>query len=245
MPEGGQLTIETRMFELDPLFAETEPGVVPGRYVMLAVTDTGTGMDAPTRLQIFEPFFTTKGPGEGTGLGLSTVYGIVKQSGGHIWVYSELGRGTTFKICLPRADGETASAPAPAEPAELVGGTETVLIVEDEAAVRDLAARVLRERGYTVYTAASVDEALARLRRPDQGIELLITDVVLPGRSGTALAEEAARVRPELPVLFMSGYAHSTLARQGVLDPELILIEKPFTGATLTRKVRQALDTRR
>jgi CheY-like chemotaxis protein len=194
--------------------------------------------------RIFEPFFTTKPIGEGTGLGLATVYGIVKQSGGHIEVDSEPGRGTTFTIYLPRVDevAEPTAPPPEAGPSE--HGTETILVVEDERAVRELAARGLREHGYTVLTAERAEEAIRLLDEERPPVDLLLTDAVLPGASGLTLASVATARRPGLQVVYMSGYAHEALARQGMLEPGMILIEKPFTPATLARKVREVLDRR-
>ncbi len=243
MPSGGRLTIATANVDLPGAPASGEPVISAGRYVTLAVGDTGVGIDPQAQMHIFEPFFTTKGPGEGTGLGLATVYGIVKQSGGHIEVASAPGRGTTFTIYLPRVH----EAAEPTTPPPAVGppgrGTETILVVEDEQAVREVAARGLREHGYTVLTAEHAEEAL-RLLEEGQPVDLLLTDAVLPGASGRALARHAMARRPGLPVIYMSGYAHEALARQGILEPGVILIEKPFSAAVLARKVREVLDRR-
>jgi CheY-like chemotaxis protein len=244
MPGGGRLTIETANVELPAAPASGEPVISAGRYVTLVVGDTGEGIDPEARAHIFEPFFTTKAPGEGTGLGLATVYGIVKQSGGHIEVDSEPGRGTTFTIYLPRVDevAEPTAPPPEAGPSE--HGTETILVVEDERAVRELAARGLREHGYTVLTAERAEEAIRLLDEERPPVDLLLTDAVLPGASGLTLASVATARRPGLQVVYMSGYAHEALARQGMLEPGMILIEKPFTPATLARKVREVLDRR-
>ena len=240
MPDGGRLTIECRNAPLDAGYAQTHAGVAPGDYVMLAVTDTGHGMDAATRAQIFQPFFTTKEPGKGTGLGLATVYGIVKQSGGHVWVYSEVGHGTSFKIYLPRVDGPP---PAPDQDLGLPRrGTETVLVAEDDEDVRDLATDTLRMSGYGVLAAASPEEALAIARRHDGVIHLLLTDVVMPGMNGRALADHLLAMRPGLRVLFMSGYPAGAIAPQGVLESETHLLQKPFTPSALARKARDVLD---
>ncbi len=245
MPEGGTLTIETANLELDGAYVRRHAAVRPGPYVMLAVSDTGVGMDAEIQARIFEPFFTTKEHGKGTGLGLATVYGIVKQSGGHIWVYSEPGRGTTFKIYLPRAedDGER---PAPAaSTAGPAGGSETVLLVEDEEGVRTLASRVLAAAGYTVLEARDAGEALAINRRHDGPVALLLTDLVMPGASGTDLAARLAAERPDLKVLYMSGYTGDATVRHQILQPHTAFLEKPFTPAALARKVRDVLDAPR
>ena len=240
MPEGGALTIETDNVELDAAHAATHPSVRPGPYVMLAVSDTGTGMDEATRSRIFEPFFTTKDPGKGTGLGLATVYGIVKQSGGSIWVYSEPGQGTTFKVYLPRVDGVPIAAPPPAP--LTAGGTETVLIVEDEDLLRDLARRMLQLAGYVVLTAANGEEALRVLEAQDGRVDLVLTDVVMPGISGRELAVRLALSHPDLKVLFTSGYTDDVIQRHGLLDCTTHFLSKPYSMEELTRKVRATLD---
>ena len=242
MPEGGSLVIETANVELDETYASQHAAVRPGPYVMLAVTDTGCGMDEATKARIFEPFFTTKGTEQGTGLGLATVYGIVKQSGGHVWVYSEVGRGTTFKIYLPR---ELAAAEAAARPLRTVtraAGDATILLVEDEEAVRRAAQRILEAAGYTVLAAANGGEALLTCESHRGPVHLLLTDVVLPRMGGKDLAERLSKLRPGLLVLFMSGYTDDAIAHQGVLDPGTHFIPKPLNAADLTRKVREVLD---
>jgi two-component system, cell cycle sensor histidine kinase and response regulator CckA len=243
MPNGGKLTIETANVELDDAYAREHGAVKPGYYVMLAVSDTGVGMDAETRARIFEPFFTTKPKGKGTGLGLATVYGIVKQSGGFIWVYSELGRGTTFKIYLPRVEG--AAVPARPTPPSTPSrrGSETILLVEDQEEVRRLARRVLETLGYTVLVAASGAEALQLAGAHAGPIHLLVTDVIMPGMSGREVGLLLAPARPETKVLYVSGYANESIVHHGVLEPGIAFLQKPFTVEALGRKVREVLDT--
>jgi two-component system, cell cycle sensor histidine kinase and response regulator CckA len=242
MPEGGKLTIETCNVEIDEEYAEHHAAVKPGPYVQLAVTDTGCGMDEQTRGKLFDPFFTTKEKGKGTGLGLSTVYGIVKQSGGNIWVYSEPGQGTTFKIHLPRELSATATVAKPPLVPRRTTGTETILVVEDEDALRKIARRILAAAGYTVLTAAEGDEALEISARHEGHIHLLLTDVVMPRMSGRVLAERLTKSRPTLKVLYMSGYTDNAILHHGVLDAATHFLGKPFTGADVTRKVREVLD---
>jgi PAS domain S-box-containing protein len=241
MPTGGQLTIETGEVALDDEYARLHADVVAGTYVMLAVSDTGTGMDAATQARIFEPFFTTKEVGQGTGLGLSTVYGIVKQSGGHIWVYSEVGIGTTVKVYLPRelapAEGRSGSAVHP----QVQSGTETVLLVEDEDQVRQAAKRILERAGYTVLEARSGAEALRVSIEHLAPIDLLLTDMVMPNMSGSELAHLFQEQRPEASAAFMSGYTEDAVLRRIVFEPGTVFVEKPFTPEGLTSKVRQAL----
>jgi hypothetical protein len=243
MPGGGKLTVETRNVELDEEYAAQHVAVVPGHYVMLAVSDTGTGMDAQTQARIFEPFFTTKGPGQGTGLGLSTVYGIVKQSGGNIWVYSEPGRGTAFKIYFPAVDAPVEAAATTAATAARFDGVETILLVEDDEQLRRFAHRALTARGYTVLDADRGAAALDVVRRHGERIHLLLTDVVIPDMDGRALASALRAERPELRVLFMSGYADKAIVHHGVLDPDVTYLAKPFTTDAVARKVREVLDT--
>jgi CheY-like chemotaxis protein len=242
MPKGGKLTIETRNVSLDEEYAKNHIAVTPGPYVMLAVSDTGMGMDAETQPRIFEPFFTTKEAGKGTGLGLSTVYGIVKQSGGNIWVYSELGRGTTFKIYLPRVDEKATPPERDLATARSAQGSETVLLAEDEEAVRRLALQVLQMNGYRVLEAANGNAALLLCERHTEPIHLLITDVIMPEMSGRELADRLAKLRPEMKVLFMSGYTDNAIVHQGVLDAGANFIQKPFPTDALARKVREVLD---
>jgi len=241
MPRGGDLTLETANVDLTEEYAAKHLGVRPGPYVMLAVSDTGTGMDAATRARIFEPFFTTKEQGKGTGLGLSIVYGIVKQNGGEIRVYSEPGQGTVFKVYLPVA---SASEPAPAAWSEATDApqcTETILLVEDEQQVRTLTRTVLDRQGYRILEAATPVEALRLLREHPEPIDLLLTDIVMPQMSGMDLAKEAAAVRPGIRVLYMSGYTDNSVVAQGMISAQAPFLPKPFTQAGLQRKVREVL----
>jgi len=240
MPRGGTLAITTRDADLDAAAVANHPSLQAGRYVLLAITDTGVGMDENTRERIFEPFFTTKELGKGTGLGLATVYGIVKQSGGSIWVYSEPGKGTTFKIYLPRVDAPVNGHRRPAT--LLRKGTETVLLVEDEDAVRSVATRILRAAGYTVLAASRATEALEVLARQAGTVHLLITDVVLPGMSGPELALKVSETHPQLRVLFTSGYADDAILRHGLLHQQAHFVGKPYTVEELTAAVRSVLD---
>jgi len=241
MPTGGKLTIETGNIEHDPDYAREQEAAAVSRFVMLAVSDTGVGMDEATKARIFEPFFTTKEPGKGTGLGLATVYGIVKQSGGFIWVYSEPGLGTTFKIYLPRVDAAPeAGVATPALTASL-RGTETVLLVEDAAAVRSVTHQALSRQGYTVLDAPNGAEALRIAADHPGAIHLLLTDVVMPGISGRQLSDELTRLRPDTKVLFTSGYTDDAVVRHGVLESGIAYLQKPFTVDGLARKVREVL----
>jgi two-component system cell cycle sensor histidine kinase/response regulator CckA len=246
MPDRGRVTISTARAPLDELYAQAHAGIgiPPGQYVCLAVTDTGVGMDPGIQARIFEPFFTTKPVGQGTGLGLSTVYGIVKQSDGFIWCYSEPGRGTTFKIYLPLAGTRVTPVPALRRPAELRGGNETILVVEDEEVVRALACRGLREQGYTVLEAKHGLEALEQVERNHRVIDLVISDVVMPELNGRELGTRLAVLRPELPILYMSGYTGDDVIQRGLLEPGMPFQQKPFTPEGLARKVREMLDGR-
>jgi signal transduction histidine kinase len=241
MPEGGRLTIKTSSAELDDKYSDNHVAVRPGRYVLLAVSDTGIGMDEETQERIFEPFFTTKEQHKGTGLGLATVYGIVKQSGGNIWVDSELGAGTTFQVYLPQVEGAWRHLQVVPDPAVDRQGTETILLVEDETEVRTLVARVLREHGYKVLTAPHGGEAIEMCRNGLDGIDLLMTDVVMPGMSGRELAEHLVAQNSRLKVLYMSGYTDDAIFRQGILDRGAPFVQKPFSTDTLTAKVREVL----
>jgi len=242
MPTGGKLTIETGNVEHDPAFARGHGAAAVRQFVMLAVTDTGVGMDEATKARIFEPFFTTKALGKGTGLGLATVYGIVQQSGGFIWVYSEPDHGTTFKIYLPRVDAPAERA-AVAAVAPVARGTETVLLAEDAAAVRAVARQVLERQGYTVLEAPDGELALHLAQRHSGPIHLLLTDVVMPGMSGRQLADRLAHARPDIKVLYASGYTDDSVVRHGVLEEGTPYLQKPFTPESLARKVRDVLDS--
>ncbi len=242
MPQGGKLTIETANVELDENYTASQQSARPGEYVRLSVSDTGCGMDSATQVRVFEPFFTTKEPDKGTGLGLATVYGIVMQSGGHIELYSELGLGTTFKIYIPRCrDGITleSAQPAAQEPPQ---GCETVLLVEDEDGVRTLARMALEKNGYTVLEARHPHEALQLLEGHHGAVQILVSDVVMPNMSGRQLAERLLPARPEMKVLYISGYTDDAVVRHGLLDSTTPFLQKPFTPDTLARKVRSILD---
>ena len=242
MPEGGKLTIETSNVDLDEEYAAHHMGIEPGPYVRLAVTDTGCGMDEQTKTQLFEPFFTTKEQGKGTGLGLSTVYGIVKQSGGNIWVYSELGLGTTFKIHLPRELSARVTSTRRRAIPKPATGTETILLVEDEEALRKVARRSLEVSGYTVLSANAGDEALLISAQHAGTIHLLLTDVVMPRMSGRVLAHALLKTRPTTKVLYMSGYADNAFVHHGVVDEGTHFIGKPFTATDIVQKIRMVLD---
>ena len=244
MPGGGRLAIETANVTLDAEYVRANPWVEPGPYVMLAVSDTGCGMDAAIVGRVFEPFFTTKEPGRGTGLGLSTVYGIVKQSGGSIAVQSEPGHGSTFRIYMPVAQRAASARERPgADTQASRGGTETIVMVEDEAGVRELLVQVLTRAGYRIHAFGSWGELMAQLDRQEVTPDLLLTDVVLPeGVDGRAVAERMRERYPGLSVLFMSGYTRQAMTKSGRLDSDVDFLEKPFEPHTLVQKVRDMLD---
>lgn len=245
MPNGGKIIIETTNLELDQKYAEKHIAVNPGSYVMLAVSDNGTGMDANTIKHIFEPFFTTKERGRGTGLGLSTTYGIVKQSGGNIWVYSEPGRGTTFKIYLPRVNAGLTQQASKRSQKPSVAANQTVLLVEDEELVRKLAGEILRASGYQALLAKNGEEAVTICKEYAGSIDLMLTDVVMPDSIGNVVAERVRPLRPEMAVLYMSGYTHDAIAHHGVLKPGTNFLDKPFTANALVTKVRETLNKAR
>jgi PAS domain S-box-containing protein len=242
MPAGGQLTIEVANVVLDETYTAQHLAAQPGKHVLLAISDTGIGMSQEVKAHLFEPFFTTKEVGKGTGLGLATVYGIVKQSGGHIWVYSEEGRGTTFKIYLPCVKGSPRPLTRPRGMADAPRGQETILLVEDDDAVRNLAQRVLQGQGYTVLEARNGQEALHISAQHAHPIHLLLSDLVMPGVGGHALALQLVQTRPDLKVVLMSGYADHAVARHGLLESGFAFLQKPFSPVALANKVRQALD---
>ncbi len=244
MPGGGKLTLETANVTMDQAYVSQFPEseMSAGDYVMLAITDNGTGMSAAVKARVFEPFFTTKGVGEGTGLGLSSCYGIIKQSGGHISVYSELNRGTTFKVYLPQVTVQSQTPLQRPAPPDLPRGTETILLVEDDPALREMATTLLRRLGYTVWAAANGIEAMALKQQPDVGpIDLLFTDVVMPHMSGMELADRVQALEPQARILYTSAYTANAIAHQGVLKQGVALLQKPFTPAALAHKLREVL----
>lgn len=243
MPNGGKLTLETANVSFDQEIVGRYPELKPGDYAMLAITDTGTGMSEEVKARVFEPFFSTKGVGQGTGLGLATCYGIVKQSGGHISVYSEPGRGTTFKIYLPQVGAQVKSSIERLDSPGLPQGMETILLVEDDPALREMAATLLRRLGYTVLAAANGIEALSVRQQPGSGhIDLLFTDLVMPHMSGNELADRVRALHPHTRILFTSAYTENAIVHQGVLNPGVVVLQKPFTPSALARKVREVLD---
>jgi PAS domain S-box-containing protein len=244
MPQGGKLTIETANVELDETYQSAHPQSLAGQFALVAVSDTGCGMDQATKSRIFEPFFTTKGPEKGTGLGLATVWGIVQQSGGHIEVYSEVGVGTTFKIYLPRIAEGVEIAKATSSISKPIRGTETVLLVEDEEGVRALARLVLQSHGYTVLQANNGSEALITAQQHHGTIHLLVTDVVMPNVSGRQLAERLIPLRPNLKILYLSGYTDDAVVRHGIIEAKTPFLQKPFSPLALARKVREVLDSK-
>jgi PAS domain S-box-containing protein len=246
MPKGGRLTVETANVDLDEAYATDHATVKPGRYVMLAVSDTGTGMSPETIAHIFEPFYTTKESGRGTGLGLSTVYGIVKQSGGYIWVYSELGRGSSFKVYLPRVEQAPEALPAVKPVSGEQKGSETILLVEDQPQVRELARLALSEKGYTLLVTSSPEDAESACSKHGAEVHLLLTDLILPGISGRELARRLTARHPKMRVLYMSGYTYNIMAKgpaqDGLLEDGMAFLQKPFTPSALAEKVREVLD---
>jgi CheY-like chemotaxis protein len=242
MPQGGKLVFQTANVDVDECYAQVRSDLKPGPYVVLSVSDTGCGMDENTRARVFEPFFTTKEPGKGTGLGLATVFGIVKQSGGYVAVYSELGKGTVITIYLPKV--ETGTAPGKEDEPQPVPafGMETVLLVEDSDMVRNVVCRSLRSQGYTVLEARDGIEALAIFQEHRGAIHLVLTDVVMPEMSGRQLSEQLLAWQPDLKMLFMSGFTDDSVVRHGVLTDETNFIQKPFSAASLTQKIREILD---
>jgi CheY-like chemotaxis protein len=242
MPEGGKLLIETSNVEIDENYAPGHSNMIPGKYVMMAVSDTGCGMNLDTQAHIFEPFFTTKEEGRGTGLGLATVYGIVKQSGGFIWVYSEPERGSTFKIYFPHVEEDVPTT----ESAEIrtlqVSGSETVLVVEDEGGVRSLVCEALISHGYKVLEATGAAQALKLSKQHTEPIHLLLTDVVMPGTNGKQLALRLSSLHPETKVLYMSGHTDDAIVRHGILEGGLPFLQKPFAPNALLVKVREVLE---
>ena len=241
MPKGGKLFIQTANVELDETYSRQHAYVEEGSYVMLSFSDTGCGIDKQIQAKIFDPFFTTKEPGKGTGLGLSTVYGIVKQNGGYVWVYSEPGKGATFRLYFPRAEGAGIRHDGAARESLPPHGTETVLLVEDEHPLRELARTCLETGGYKVLAVPNGNAAIEMVNQYPEHIDLLFTDVIMPGMSGRDLAEAITRLRPRITVLFMSGYTNDLIAQYGVLSPDTLLLEKPFTMYSLLSKVNQAL----
>jgi two-component system, cell cycle sensor histidine kinase and response regulator CckA len=241
MPTGGKLTVETGHVELDETYVAQHPGATTGPYVVIAVTDTGTGMDEQVRARIFEPFFTTKELGRGTGLGLSTVYGIVKQNRGSIWAYSEVGHGTTFKVYLPRLVAAKPDIQSAETMPVSLNGTETILVVDDQHEVRGVARAILQRHGYTVIDVADGEEAIKQVSADGAAIDLLLIDVVLPRMSGQIVAQLIRRRRPSLPVLYMSGYTADAVSRHAVLERDVAFVEKPFTAVRLLQKIRSCL----
>jgi CheY-like chemotaxis protein len=243
MPNGGKLILETSNITLTQDYVYQHSGMTPGQYVMLAVSDTGIGMTKEVKAHLFEPFFTTKGMSSGTGMGLSSTYGIIRQSNGYVLVYSEQDHGTTFKIYLPRTEEQVESLPRPEEGKSVAGGDETILLVEDEPLVRGLAARVLRKQGYHLLEASNGSEALRIAeKRVGEEIHLILTDVVMPRMIGRELAERLHSLFPKMKVLYMSGYTNSAIVHHGILEEGMNYIQKPFTLEALARKVREVLD---
>jgi CheY-like chemotaxis protein len=242
MPDGGSLTIETANVVLDKTYITSHLAVQPGEYVLLAVSDTGNGMSEEVQTHIFEPFFTTKAEGKGTGLGLATVFGIVKQNGGDIRVYSEEGIGTTFKLYLPHAGEAALPVSRPETETEFPTGNETILLVEDNAPVRKLFCKILKDLGYTLLEAENGQEALQAAAHYSGPIHLLLTDVIMPDMTGQVLAKTLPQTHSDMKILFMSGYTDEVVARHGVLDSGAAFVQKPLSAAKLARKVRTVLD---
>jgi len=242
MPDGGKLTLETANAELDEAFVHAHWGARAGRFVLLTVMDTGTGMSEEILAHIFEPFFTTKELGKGTGLGLSMVYGIVKQSGGYIWVNSRPGEGTSFRIYLPRVEEPPEDMTRTARPIETVRGSETILLVEDDASVRELTCDILQARGYEVLVANGPSQALDLCNRYEKQMHLVLTDLVMPGTNGAEMADLIVKLRPGIQVLFMSGYSDNALLQDGAQGKKLNFLQKPFTAGVLHKMVREILD---
>ena len=244
MPGGGKLTIETGNMSFDYETASRYPGLKPGNYASLSITDTGVGMKPEVQARMFEPFFTTKGVGKGTGLGLATAYGIIKQSGGHILVYSEIGKGTTFRIYLPELQKDPRQKVQPTQPSGAPSGSEIILVVEDDDTVREMTIKFLRQLGYNVLSATNGEEALKLLETPGrEPVDLLFTDIVMPVMDGMELSRRVAKSHPGMKVLFASAYAENALIHQGVVEPGMTLLEKPFSLSTLAQKVRKALES--
>ena len=242
MPRGGRLTIATANVTLDDAYARLHPGVSPGAYAMVSVSDNGHGMTREVQARAFEPFFTTRTTGQGTGLGLATVHGIVKQSGGHIWLYSEPGQGTTFKIHLPREDAPAEKETPAAAAAPPPRGSETVLLVEDEDSLREIVRECLEDAGYTVLDAGSGARALEASASHSGPLHLVITDVVMPGMGGREVVERLQAARPQVRALYMSGYTDDAMVLHGVMVADMAFLQKPFSAAALAAKVRQVLD---
>jgi PAS domain S-box-containing protein len=242
LPKGGRITIRASNVELDASDKKKHNPIVPGPYVMLSIEDTGCGMDLKTQARIFDPFFTTKEMGKGTGLGLATVYGIVKQTGGYIWVYSEVGHGTIFRVYLPRVGKAVQTAEREPSEIEDLQGSETILLAEDSESLREMAEEYLKSIGYTVLSAVSGEKALQLAKDFEGPIHLLLTDVVMPEMSGPELANQLASLRPGLMIIFTSGYTDDAIARQGILDPEVAFIQKPYRPKALAKKIRQVLN---
>ncbi len=243
MPDGGTFTIETKNFHLDESYRQEHPEVIPGDYVLLAVNDTGHGMDEETLEHIFDPFYTTKEVGKGTGLGLSTVYGIVKQSEGHIWAYSEPDHGTTFKIYLPAIEETEKLQENLPEKKDPTSGTETVLLVEDEESLRKMAGKILEGYGYSVIEAANGNDALSVIEKAGHSkFDCLVTDVIMPQMGGKELAEKLLKKYPALKILFVSGYTENAIDHDGVFDEGVSFLQKPFTPQELAQNIRKLLD---